>query len=37
MIDDVCTTGSTLKECAKVLMDAGAKSVQCAAITMEDS
>ena len=37
LIDDVCTTGSTLKECAKVLMDAGAKSVQCAAITMEDS
>lgn len=27
LVDDVCTTGSTLKECAKVLKRAGAKSV----------
>lgn len=37
LIDDVCTTGNTLKECAKTLMTAGAKTVYCAAITMEDS
>lgn len=37
LIDDVCTTGNTLKECAKILIDAGAKMVNCAAITMEDS
>lgn len=34
LIDDVCTTGNTLKECAKTLMTAGAKTVYCAAITM---
>ena len=27
IIDDVYTTGSTLKECAKVLLKSGAKSV----------
>ena len=37
LIDDVCTTGSTLKECAKMLFENGAKTVRCAAITMEDS
>ncbi len=37
LIDDVCTTGSTLKECARILINSGAKSVQCAAITLEDS
>ncbi|NLB28984.1 MAG: ComF family protein [Clostridiales bacterium] len=30
LIDDVCTTGSTLSECAKTLMLGGAKSVICA-------
>ena len=37
LIDDVCTTGSTFKECAKMLIKAGAKTVNCAAITMKDS
>ena len=32
LIDDVVTTGSTLSECAKVLLNAGANSVICAAL-----
>lgn len=28
IVDDVCTTGSTVSECAKVLLRAGAKSVR---------
>lgn len=32
LIDDVCTTGSTMAECARVLLDAGAASVVCAAL-----
>lgn len=32
LIDDVVTTGSTLSECAKVLISAGAKRVVCAAL-----
>ena len=31
MIIDIVTTGSTLSECAKVLREAGAESVVCAA------
>lgn len=31
LIDDICTTGSTLSECARVLLDAGAETVACEA------
>lgn len=29
LIDDICTTGTTLAECVRVLLDAGAASVVC--------
>ena len=32
LIDDVITTGSTISECAKTLLSAGAKEVYCAAV-----
>lgn len=32
LVDDIVTTGSTLSECAKVLLSAGAKEVLCAAM-----
>ena len=32
LVDDICTSGATLKECVRVLMDAGAESVVCAAL-----
>ena len=32
LIDDVCTSGSTLLECSRVLLDAGAESVVCATL-----
>ena len=32
LIDDVITTGSTVSECAKTLLTAGAKEVYCAAV-----
>jgi len=32
LIDDIVTTGSTLSECARVLLMAGAESVSCAAL-----
>ena len=31
LVDDICTTGATLSECAKVLAEAGAETVVCAA------
>jgi ComF family protein len=36
LIDDIVTTGSTLSECAKVLLDAGASRVICATIAMKN-
>ena len=32
LIDDIITTGSTLSECAKVLLEAGADEVSCATL-----
>ncbi len=32
LIDDIVTTGSTLSECARVLLESGAREVLCAAI-----
>lgn len=34
LVDDICTTGATLSECARVLKDAGAASVVCAAVAL---
>ena len=34
LIDDVCTTGSTIGECARVLKDAGAADVVCLTLSM---
>lgn len=34
LIDDICTTGSTLSECSKVLFSAGAVNVYCASAAM---
>jgi predicted amidophosphoribosyltransferase len=32
LIDDICTTGATARECARVLLDAGAASVWVATL-----
>lgn len=32
LIDDIVTTGSTLSECARILLDAGASEILCAAL-----
>lgn len=32
LVDDICTTGSTLRECARVLLDAGAADVVCVTV-----
>ena len=34
LIDDVCTTGATLAECARTLREAGAQTVVCAAVAL---
>lgn len=34
LVDDICTTGATLTECARVLKDAGAADVVCAAVAL---
>ncbi|MGM9614714.1 MAG: ComF family protein [Oscillospiraceae bacterium] len=34
LIDDIVTTGSTLSECAKTLLKAGAEEVMCATLAM---
>lgn len=34
LIDDICTTGATLSECARTLKEAGAESVVCAAAAL---
>lgn len=34
LVDDICTTGSTLTECVRVLRDAGAADVVCAAAAL---
>lgn len=33
LVDDVCTTGTTIRVCSRVLMDAGAKSVHAVTLT----
>lgn len=33
LIDDVCTTGATLRACSRLLRKAGAESISCAALT----
>lgn len=35
LIDDVCTTASTLKECVKVLRENGAKNISCLVIARD--
>lgn len=34
LVDDICTTGATLTECVRVLRDAGAEDVVCAAAAL---
>lgn len=36
LLDDILTTGATLRECARVLREAGAKSVLCATVAASD-
>ena len=37
LVDDICTTGVTLAECVRVLRDAGAERVVCAALARKGS
>lgn len=34
LIDDICTTGATLSECARMLLDAGAEQVVCVTVAL---
>lgn len=34
LIDDICTTGATITECARIIKRSGAKSVYCAAAAL---
>ena len=34
LVDDICTTGATLAECVRVLREAGAADVVCAAASL---
>ena len=36
LIDDVITTGATISECGKVLLDSGAASVYAASVAIAD-
>lgn len=36
LVDDILTTGATLRECVRVLKDAGAQSVLCATLAASD-
>jgi len=36
LIDDVITTGATISECGKILLDAGAKKIFAASIAIAD-
>lgn len=36
LVDDICTTGSTLSECCNVLRQAGAKKILCVTIAITD-
>ena len=36
LMDDILTTGATLRECVRVLRDAGARSVLCATLAASD-
>jgi ComF family protein len=36
LVDDVITTGSTIKECGRVLLDAGANKIYAASIAIAD-
>ena len=34
LLDDIITTGSTVSECARVLLTAGAKEIHCGAVAI---
>jgi predicted amidophosphoribosyltransferase len=36
LVDDVITTGATISECGKILLDAGAKNIYAASVAIAD-